>query len=160
LIVRLRGLAAFVLGAALLTAGFGALAQVETPKPPIALDAQQEARYRALLPELRCLVCQNESLADSQASLAADLRYEIRGLYAKGDSDEEVKKFLTDRYGEFVLYRPRLELRTVLLWAGPFLLVLLGVGMVLALVRRARRTALPAAAPDPAALRKALDEAP
>ncbi|MBL6750473.1 MAG: cytochrome c-type biogenesis protein CcmH [Nevskia sp.] len=149
----------FLLCAALLVPTFHIAAQVESAKPPIVLDAQQEARYRALLPELRCLVCQNESLADSQASLAADLRYEIRGLYAKGASDEDVKKFLTDRYGEFVLYRPSLSARTALLWAGPFLLALAGLAMVLALVRRARRSAAPPPVPDAEALRKILDEA-
>ena len=145
----------------LLTA-FTARAEVETAKPPIELTAQQEALYKSLLPELRCLVCQNESLAESQASLAADLRYEVRGLVAKGEDEAQVKKYLTDRYGDFVLYKPPFERRTALLWAGPGLLVLLGLLMLFAYARRVRSAGAPTAAakPDAAALKKLLDEAP
>jgi len=132
-------------GAALLVLTFAlfgrtALAEVETVKPPITLTEQQEALYKGLLPELRCLVCQNESLAESQASLAADLRYEVRGLVAKGQDEAQVKKYLTDRYGDFVLYKPPFERRTALLWAGPGLLVLVGLLMLLAYARRVRST--------------------
>lgn len=105
-------------------------AQVQTEKPPIVLNATQEARFAALLPNLRCLVCQNESLADSQAPLALDLRYEIRSLLAQGDNDMQVKKYLTDRYGEFILYRPVIALHTYLLWFGPLLLLMVGLGAV------------------------------
>lgn len=138
-----------------LLCGGAALAQVQAEKPPIALDAQQEARLARLLPDLRCLVCQNESLADSQAPLAQDLRYEIRGLLAKGASDTQVKKYLTDRYGEFVLYRPRVELKTWLLWFGP--LLLLAIGMMLVYGYSRRRSA-PAAPVDEQALRQLLDD--
>jgi len=141
----------------LLIAGF-ARAEVETVKPEIVLNAQQEALYKSLLPELRCLVCQNESLAESQASLAADLRYEVRGLVAKGEDEAQVKKYLTDRYGDFVLYKPPLEKRTALLWAGPALLLLTGLLMLLAFTRRTRAAPAGAATPDPAALKKILDE--
>jgi cytochrome c-type biogenesis protein CcmH len=145
--------------ATLLITANAALAEVETPKPPIPLTEQQEALYRSLLPELRCLVCQNESLAESQASLAADLRYEVRGLVAKGDDEAQVKKYLTDRYGDFVLYKPPLEKRTALLWAGPGLLLLTGVLMLLAFIRRSRKTApLASPKPDEATLKKILDE--
>ena len=148
----------YALAALLLACAMSAVrAQVETPKPPIPLDARQEAQYKALLPELRCLVCQNESLADSQAPLAADLRYEIRGLIAKGASDADVKRYLVARYGEFVLYRPRLEARTLLLWGGPFLLLLAACAGVLSYARRrARATAPPPV--DEGALRRLLEE--
>jgi cytochrome c-type biogenesis protein CcmH len=143
---------------ALLLAGLAsaASAQVQTPKPPIPLDARQEAQYRALLLELRCLVCQNESLAESQAPLAADLRYEIRGLIAKGASDAQVKRYLVARYGEFVLYRPRLEPRTLLLWSGPFLLLLVAGATVWVYARR--RTAASSPTVDEDALRRLLEE--
>jgi cytochrome c-type biogenesis protein CcmH len=137
-----------------------AWAQVQTVKPPIPLNAQQEARYRALLPELRCLVCQNESLADSQAPLAADLRYEIRGLIAHGEDDAGVRKYLTDRYGDFVLYRPPLARRTVLVWFGPFLLLGLGLVLLLGYARRSRRVVVAPASVDQEALRKLLDDQP
>ncbi len=149
------------LGAALLLlTAFTAHAEVETVKPPIELSAQQETLYRSLLPELRCLVCQNESLAESQASLAADLRYEVRGLVAKGEDEAQIKKYLTDRYGDFVLYKPPFERRTALLWAGPGLLVLIGLLMLGSFLRRSRATPAAAAKPDAAALKKLLDEAP
>jgi cytochrome c-type biogenesis protein CcmH len=85
---------------------------------------------------LRCLVCQNESLAGSRAELAQDLRREVRGLIKEGKSDDEVKEFLVSRYGDFVLYRPQVKPSTYLLWAGPFVLLLVGL---VALVRYLRR---------------------
>lgn len=135
-----------------------AMAQVETVKPPIPLDAAQEARLRELLPDLRCLVCQNESLADSQAPLALDLKYEVRGLVAQNRSDPAIKKYLTDRYGDFVLFKPPFDPRTLLLWLGPLLLALIGVAMLLLHVRKTRRRPQAAAVVDTAALRKLLDE--
>jgi cytochrome c-type biogenesis protein CcmH len=145
--------------ASLLCAVFAASAEVETAKPPITLSEPQEALYKALLPELRCLVCQNESLAESQASLAEDLRYEVRGQVAKGRDAAEIKRYLTDRYGDFILYKPPVERRTALLWAGPALLLLTGLAMLFAYARRARgAVAVPPA--DPKSLRKLLDEAP
>jgi len=147
-------------GVALLLTMFTASAEVETVKPPIELTTQQEALYKGLLPELRCLVCQNESLAESQASLAADLRYEVRGLVAKGEDETQIKKYLTDRYGDFVLYKPPMERRTALLWAGPALLLLLGLIMLFAYARRQRPVPATPLKNDEAALRKILDEAP
>jgi cytochrome c-type biogenesis protein CcmH len=135
-------------------------AEVETVKPPIQLNEQQEQLYRGLLPELRCLVCQNESLAESQASLADDLRYEVRGLVSKGEDEAQIKKYLTDRYGDFILYKPPMERRTLLLWAGPALLVLTGLIMLLAYARRARPAPTASPEADQTALRKLLDEAP
>jgi cytochrome c-type biogenesis protein CcmH/NrfF len=87
-------------------------------------------RFHLLASELRCLVCQNESLADSNAPLALDLKNEIRARMAAGDSDQEIRSFLVERYGDFVSYRPPVNARTLLLWLGPLLLAV-GGGAVL-----------------------------
>lgn len=97
-------------------------------QPPFD-DPALQARYEALIHEVRCLVCQNETIADSQADLAGDLRREIHEMIADGKSDEQIVDFLTARYGDFVMYRPPLEPRTWLLWGGPGLLLLLGAGV-------------------------------
>ena len=107
---------------------------------PLAENPQAEARLKALAVELRCLVCQNQTLADSNAPLAEDLRREVREMIAKDMSDKEIIDFLVTRYGDFVLYRPRWKASTTLLWVGPFLL--LGGGataLVLALRRRQKK---------------------
>jgi cytochrome c-type biogenesis protein CcmH len=146
---------------ALLLSTLTAQAQVQVEKPPIELSEPQEARYRALLPDLRCLVCQNESIADSTAPLALDLRYQVRQQLAVGRSDAEIKHYLTDRYGDFVLFRPPFRLRTWLLWIGPFALALLGVILLVVQSRRGRSTArLATPAVDADALRRLLDETP
>ena len=90
-------------------------------------DPELQSRYEGLTHQLRCLVCQNETIADSNATLAGDLRHELREQLAAGKSDEEVLKFMTDRYGAFVLYQPPFEERTWLLWLGPGLLLLGGL---------------------------------
>jgi cytochrome c-type biogenesis protein CcmH len=106
---------------------------------PAFSDPQLQARYEQLASELRCLVCQNETIKDSNADLAADLRRELREQIAAGKSDDEIRTFLTDRYGDFVLYKPPLEPRTVLLWAAPLLLLVAGlVAGMLVIVRRSR----------------------
>ena len=108
-----------------------------------------DARLKKLETELRCLVCQNQTLADSNADLAADLRKEVRELAAAGKSDEEIRAYLVVRYGDFVLYDPPLKRTTWLLWLGPF--VLLGGGAVLwwvVLRRRSRSPGLRAATSD------------
>jgi cytochrome c-type biogenesis protein CcmH len=97
-------------------------------QPPFD-DPALQARYETLIHEVRCLVCQNETIADSQADLAGDLRREIHEMIADGKSDEQIVDFLTARYGDFVMYRPPLEPRTWLLWGGPGLLLLLGAGV-------------------------------
>jgi cytochrome c-type biogenesis protein CcmH len=102
----------------------------------IMKDPALEARARALSAELRCLVCQNESIDDSTAPLARDLRLLVRERIAAGESNAQVKHFLVQRYGEFVLLKPPVSARTALLWAGPFL-VLVGAGLTL--WRSARR---------------------
>ena len=95
---------------------------------PTSNDPELEKRVMALSEQLRCLVCQNETLAGSHADLAVDLRQQIREQMKAGKSDKEIVAFLTERYGDFVLYNPRLTLRTYLLWFGPF--ILLGGGLV------------------------------
>jgi len=116
-------------------------AQVGTDVAPLQFeDKAEEARFHALVAELRCVMCQNQSLADSNAQIAYDLRREVLALMREGRSDAEIKEFLVARYGEFVLYRPRVERTTWLLWLGPGLL-LLGGGFVLARIVRKRATA-------------------
>ena len=90
-------------------------------------DPKLQARYEQLISEVRCLQCQNQSIKDSNVSLAADLRREIARMIEEGQSDEEIAEFLVVRYGEFALYRPRTTGKTLVLWIAPFLLVLLGV---------------------------------
>ena len=107
---------------------------------PLADDPVVEARLKRLAVELRCLVCQNQTLADSDAPLAEDLRREVRGMIIKDMSDQEIIDFLVSRYGDFVLYRPPLKATTTLLWVGPFvLLVGGGIALVVALRRRGRK---------------------
>ena len=108
--------------------------------PPLGANPQAEARLKALAVELRCLFCQNQTLADSNAPLAEDLRREVREMIAKDMSDKEIIDFLVSRYGDFVLYRPPWKLTTTLLWVGPFLLLGVGaVGLVFALRRRQKK---------------------
>jgi cytochrome c-type biogenesis protein CcmH len=109
---------------------------------PLAENPQAEARLKALAVELRCLVCQNQTLADSNAPLAEDLRREVREMIAKNMSDKEIIDFLVTRYGDFVLYRPPLKITTTLLWVGPFLLLIGGaIALVIALRRRQKKLA-------------------
>lgn len=103
---------------------------------PLADDPLVEQRLIAISEELRCLVCQNESLAGSRADLAQDLRREIRGLIKQGRTDDEIKTFLVSRYGDFVLYRPPVKPSTWLLWAGPFGLAVVGVVALMLYLRR------------------------
>lgn len=104
-------------------------------------DAQKQQRYEELINELRCLVCQNQTIADSNAELALDLREKVAELIADGRSDEEVLEYVTARYGDFVLYNPPMQSNTILLWSGPFLLLLVAaIVLVFTLRRRARLT--------------------
>ncbi len=94
------------------------------PKDPIIFDNTQiEDDYLELSEELRCLVCQNQNLIDSNAELAGDLRREVAKMLKKGQTKEQVKDFMVDRYGDFVLYNPPFKIQTLLLWAGPFVLM-------------------------------------
>lgn len=112
--------------------------------PPLAADERVEARLVAIAEELRCLVCQNESLAASRADLAMDLKREVRDQIRAGKSDAEIRDYLVKRYGDFVLYRPPFKESTLLLWIGPFMLLVAGFAGVAIFVRR-RRAARPAA---------------
>jgi len=121
-------------------------AQTATPSmPPMPLE--QELRLKKLETELRCLVCQNQTLAESPAGLAGDLRREIRLLADSGKSNEEIKEFLRVRYGDFVLYNPPVSRKTYLLWFGPFAL-LAGGAMIAFLMARQRRLKLGAPQPS------------
>ncbi|QLG89837.1 cytochrome c-type biogenesis protein CcmH [Chitinibacter bivalviorum] len=113
------------------------VAQAKTS--PAASNVAVEARLVALSAELRCLVCQNESLASSRAPLAEDLRREVREQISAGKTDRQIIQYLTDRYGDFVTYRPPWNARTLLLWLGPLLLMLLGVGILLHNLRKKDR---------------------
>lgn len=106
--------------------------------PALAEDPVVEQRLLVISEELRCLVCQNESLAGSRADLAMDLRREIRTLIKEGKSDSEIRDYLVSRYGDFVLYRPVVKPLTWMLWFGPFLLL---IGALFGLVRMVRRSA-------------------
>lgn len=108
---------------------------------PLAEDAVVERRLIAISEEMRCLVCQNESLAGSGADLARDLRRELREQIRLGKSEAEIRFFVTSRYGDFVLYRPPFKAATLLLWLGPFLLAFATIGWVLVQLRR--RAAMP-----------------
>ena len=112
------------------------LAQVADPAPLRFQDAHEEQRFHALVTELRCVMCQNQSLADSNAQIAHDLRREVLTLMRQGRSDAQIRDYLVARYGEFVLYKPRVEEKTWLLWFGPALLLLIGGFVVARVVRR------------------------
>jgi cytochrome c-type biogenesis protein CcmH len=132
----------------LLACLFGALllqAHVAAKEAEPVGDPAVEKRLSTLAEELRCLVCQNQTLADSHAELAADLRNEIRELIRQGQTDEQIKQYLVARYGDFVLYRPPLKTTTTLLWFGPGLLMV--AGLVALFVTLKRRRALIAEAP-------------
>ncbi len=116
-------------------AGTGLGQPVSVDKP----DPRVEDRLKALAEELRCLVCQNQTIADSIAPLAVDLRNQIRGQIAEGRSDDQIRGYMVERYGDFVLYRPPFHATTALLWLGPPLLVAGGIAAFVVVVRRRRR---------------------
>ena len=104
---------------------------------PVTFDSpEKEARYYSLIEGVRCLVCQNQSLADSHADLAQDLRNEIIQMIKAGKSNKEILQFLVDRYGDFVLYRPPLQRNTLLLWLGPFAFLLIGIIVAIVIIRK------------------------
>ena len=138
--MRLRALAAMF-------AGVLCLAAAADPADRLA-DPAQEARARAIFADVRCLVCQNESIDDSEAELAGELRKIVREQVKAGRSDAEIKRFLTDRYGEFVLMTPRFSWMNLALWSGPFLVVVLGAGLLVARLRN--RSVEPELSPEEA----------
>jgi cytochrome c-type biogenesis protein CcmH len=134
---------------ALAGAAFAQSAEIDKPDPVV------ERRMKALAEELRCLVCQNQTIADSNAPLALDLRNQIRAQVAEGRTDAQIREYMTDRYGDFVLYRPPFKATTAILWVGPFAMVAIGVVVFLLVVRR--RRAGPAAATVPHGRRAELE---
>lgn len=127
---RLTAIAVFALGSVVMSAASGIDSQPPFPDPIL------QERYEALTHEFRCLVCQDETVADSNADLAADFRRQIHTMVASGKSDAEIKSYMVGRYGDFVLYRPPLQSSTVFLWVGPFLLLLVGLTVIYLVVKR------------------------
>ena len=119
---------------------------------PAAADPVLEARMTRITAELRCLVCQNQTIADSNADLAQDLRRQVREMLARGDDDAKIIQYMTDRYGDFVLYRPPMKATTMLLWFGPALMVVLGLAALAVVMRRRARAGTAQFEPDDPAL--------
>jgi cytochrome c-type biogenesis protein CcmH len=115
---------------------------------PVAADPALEARVVAITAELRCLVCQNQTIADSTSGLADDLRNQVREQLRKGASDAQVLAFMTERYGDFVLYRPPFKASTALLWVGPTALLVIGLSALVLVLRRRSKLAADRFEPD------------
>jgi cytochrome c-type biogenesis protein CcmH len=107
--------------------------------PPASDNPALEARVMAISSELRCLVCQNQTIADSHAELAVDLRRQVREMLVAGKSEQEISDYMTARYGDFVLYRPPFKAQTALLWIGPAAMVVIGLGALFVVLRRRSR---------------------
>ena len=133
---KARSFAIFIAGMLFAVMALPVLAQVADPAPLRFTSPSEEQRFHALVTELRCVMCQNQSLADSNAQIAHDLRREVLALMRQGRSDAQIRDYLVARYGEFVLYKPRIEEKTWLLWFGPALLLLAGGFVVARVVRR------------------------
>jgi cytochrome c-type biogenesis protein CcmH len=125
-----------------------ALAAHAVEAPPVAANAQIEARMMAVATELRCLVCQNQTIADSHAELAVDVRQQIREMLLAGQSERQILDYMTERYGDFVLYRPPFKATTLVLWVGPGLLLVLAVGTLIRVLRRRQRLGADAFEPE------------
>lgn len=128
---------------------------VATPVyPAVTLEAftfdtpAEEQRFKLLIEEIRCLVCQNQSLLDSDAELAHDLRAEVYNMMKTGRSNEEIIQFLVARYGDFVLYNPPIKPSTYLIWFGPFILLLIAIVLLFRAVVRQKRSATPEISPE------------
>jgi cytochrome c-type biogenesis protein CcmH len=109
---------------------------------------EQEQAYQSLITELRCLVCQNQTIADSNADLAKDLRRQVYEMLQQGQSKQQIVDFMTERYGDFVLYKPAFKLKTGLLWLGPLLFLCIGLFSVLMIIRRKKSVIKPTLSPD------------
>ena len=125
-----RALVAILLISLAPAAAIAQSSEIANPNPAV------ESRLKGLAHELRCLVCQNQTIADSDAPLAVDLRKQIRGMIAAGKTDDDIRAYMVERYGNFVLYKPPFSASTALLWAGPFVLLLIGVIVMVRLLRR------------------------
>jgi cytochrome c-type biogenesis protein CcmH len=137
----------------LLSAPFAIVAKEAVPA---ADDPALEARMIRITAELRCLVCQNQTIADSHSGLAEDLRREVRDQLRRGSSDEQIVQYMTDRYGDFVRYRPPFKSSTALLWVGPALLLVIGLSVLIIVLRRRSRLTPDRFEPDEA---EAIDDA-
>jgi cytochrome c-type biogenesis protein CcmH len=126
---------------ALAGAAFGQASEIANPDPAV------ERRLKALAEELRCLVCQNQTIADSNAPLAVDLRNQIRAQIGQGRSDDQIRGYMVERYGDFVLYKPPFHANTAVLWLGPPLLIATGLAVFVLVVRRRKPAAPPAELP-------------
>ena len=130
---------AFTKGVALLCLALCLSAANAKEAAPAVADPVLEARMMTITAELRCLVCQNQTIADSHADLAVDLRQQVRELLNKGMTDKQIAEYMTDRYGDFVLYRPPFKSTTMLLWIGPGVMLVLGLLMLVLVLRRRSR---------------------
>jgi cytochrome c-type biogenesis protein CcmH len=146
---RLKRAAALACALALALAGEAGLAASAADMPPRSVDAYGQlqdpvlqSRFEHIAQDLRCLVCQNESIADSNVELAADLRRQVREMLVAGQSDDAIFRFMTDRYGEFVRFNPPLEPKTLLIWGAPFIILILGAIIVFRVVRQRSRMPL------------------
>jgi len=155
----LRWTAVALLGLWLSLAGLAGPALAVNPDEMLA-NPQLEARARDISKELRCLVCQNESIDDSNADLAKDLRILVRKRLVAGDTDRQVIDFIVSRYGEFVLLKPRLEMRTLLLWAFPFAVLAIGAGFLAFSRRRTAETQRPLTLEEERRLAEILEKRP
>jgi cytochrome c-type biogenesis protein CcmH len=132
----------------IVAAWFAAAAQA-ADAPSAAADPALEARMHQIAVELRCLVCQNQTIADSNAPLALDLRNQVREMVKRGDSQQQIVDYMTARYGDFVLYRPPVKSTTALLWFGPFVLLVVGVAVFVLVLRRRAKFSPDRFEPDP-----------
>ncbi len=144
---RSAGRIALSLGVLLLALSGLAAGEGVAAAPPVDENGQLkdhalQSRFERITGELRCLVCQNESIADSNVELAGDLRRQVREMLIAGKSDDAIFQFMTDRYGEFVRFKPPLEPKTLLIWGAPFLMLLLGGFIVFRVVRQRSRMPL------------------
>ena len=136
--ISLRGFRITLLAATsslLLCTAFASAQPAKPEAPPQFTNVAEEKRFHALVSELRCVMCQNQSLADSNAQIARDLRNEVLELMRQGKSDPQIKDFLVARYGEFVLLKPRFSVKTAILWATPILLLLIGAIAIFVFIR-------------------------
>ena len=140
-----------ILACLALAASVGAWAQSAEVAHP---DPKVESRLKGIAHELRCLVCQNQTIADSNAPLAVDLRQQARAMIAEGKSDDEIRRYMVDRYGDFVLYKPPFNAATAVLWVGPGLLIVVGFAVMAVMLRRRRAAAEAQPAPDAARRRE------
>ncbi|MBK6983101.1 MAG: cytochrome c-type biogenesis protein CcmH [Betaproteobacteria bacterium] len=139
---------ALALALAASLAAWGQSTEIANPDPKV------EARLKTIAHELRCLVCQNQTIADSDAPLAVDLRKQVRVMIGDGKSDEEIRGYMVDRYGDFVLYKPPFNAVTAVLWVGPGLLIVGGFAALALMIRRRREAAVAAPPPDAARQRE------